>query len=110
MAQASRRLRRERRVKRERSQLRRAVAVQHDQFMTVVGLWKQAQAELRELKPVPSFTIKTLPDDVEVNVTGNVDAAVNFFAPDDPDSPFTEPNYIELEEKIHDVTVDSDPS
>lgn len=63
MAQDSRRQRRVRRLRRERSQLRRAIGFQRNQLMTEIKLRMDAQAGLRALKPVPSYTIKTLPDE-----------------------------------------------
>lgn len=69
MAADSKRKRYLRRLKRERSQLRHAIGYQqglHQQQMkTLFDKLMEAQAELRDLKPQPSITIKTLPDDVE---------------------------------------------
>jgi hypothetical protein len=74
MAQASRRLRRERRVKRERSLLRRAIGVQQNQLQTVVKLLMDAQAEVWELKPTPAITITTLADDVAPDTAEDITA------------------------------------
>ena len=88
MAQASQRVRRLRRVKRERSQLRQAIKVQQNQLQTVVKLLMDAQAEVRELKPKPSFTITTLADDVDPDVSDVVaapsDENIYFMSPDGP--------------------------
>lgn len=63
-----------RRIKRERSQLRQAVGRQQNQLHTVVTMLMDAQAELRALKPVPSFTISTLADDVPPDTAEDIAA------------------------------------
>lgn len=74
MAHDSRSKRKLRRVKRERTLLRRAVGYQEQQLQTVGRKLMEAQAELRELKPAPSYTIKTLPDADEAEAIGNSEA------------------------------------
>lgn len=86
MAQDSRRVRRLRRVKRERTQLRQAVGQQQNQMRTVVKMLMDAQAELRALKPEPSVTVRTLADEY----AGEPDYAVNTTGTEYPAGPITE--------------------
>lgn len=96
MAQASRRVRQLRRVKRERSQLRQAIRVQQQQLQTVVKMLGETQAELRKVT-TPSFTISTLADDVALD-----DAELTAMAHSE--------SIRQSKEQTHDIAINSDPS